>query len=33
MTVPLGLTGPVKNLEKKGLPGRKPQYVRFTVVA
>lgn len=33
MTVPLGLTGPVKNLEKKGLPDRKPQYVRFTVVA
>ena len=33
MTIPLGLTSPVKNLEKKGLPDRKPQSVRFTVVA
>jgi hypothetical protein len=32
-TVPRGLTSPVKNLEKKGLPERKPQSVRFTVVA
>ena len=32
-TVPRGLTSPVRNLEKKGLPERKPQSVRFTVVA
>jgi hypothetical protein len=28
-----GLNSPVKNLEMKGLAARKPQSVRFTVVA
>jgi hypothetical protein len=29
----LGLLSPVKSLVKKGVPARKPQSVRFTVVA
>ena len=32
-TVARGLTSPVKNRTKKGLAARKPQSVRFTVVA